>query len=264
MKKLHFTYDMQIEYSMEVSNCNFTIKCIPVDTLRQKIDNIKIKLSPETNYQWGNDGFQNTQIWGVNRIPHRTFRFQIEGDAVTGFADYEEAAEGNLAMIFAHPHGLNAPGDTIKQFYKEKIKNTDTCTFDKVMETMQALFPAFRYQPGVTDVDTSAEKAFAQGCGVCQDYAHILISLLHLSGIPARYVTGFIIGEGKSHAWVEFLDDGRWYGIDPTNRKLVNDEYIKIGHGRDAKDCMINRGIMHGGGLHTQTVHVNVQEVQKG
>jgi transglutaminase-like putative cysteine protease len=82
-----------------------------------------------------------------------------------------------------------------------------------------------------------------------------------LAGITARYVTGFIIGEGVSHAWVEFLDHDQWYGIDPTNNKLVNDEYIKIGHGRDAKDCMINRGIMHGGGPHTQSVRVNVQEV---
>lgn len=261
MKKLHFTYDMQIDYSIEVSNCNFTIKCIPEDTLRQTIENVKINMQPEASYQWGKDGFKNTQIWGVNLIPHTAFHLQIEGDATTGLSDYEEDIDEDIAMIFAHPHGLNVSGDTIKNFYDENIKNIDACTFDRVTRIMQILFQNFEYRSGTTNVDTTAEGAFAQGCGVCQDYAHILISLLHLSGITARYVTGFIIGEGASHAWVEFLDQNKWYGIDPTNNKLVNDEYIKIGHGRDAKDCLINRGIMHGGGLHTQSVNVNVQEV---
>jgi transglutaminase-like putative cysteine protease len=180
---------------------------------------------------------------------------------MTGLSKYEEDVDTNLAMVFSHPHGLNAAGNTIKNFFDENIKTIDICTFDKVLQIMQILVREFKYQSGTTNVDTSAEEAFAQGCGVCQDYAHILISLLHLAGITARYVTGFIIGEGVSHAWVEFLDHDKWYGIDPTNNKLVNDEYIKIGHGRDAKDCMINRGIMHGGGLHTQSVRVNVQEV---
>ncbi len=262
MKKLHFMYDMQIDYSIEVTNCHFTIKCIPKDTLRQKIENIKIIISPETAFQWGKDGFCNTQIWGENAMPHSSFHFSIEGDAMTGLSESEEQIDDHLAMVFAHPHGLNIAGDTIISFYNEKIKNTeDIDTFDKVIRITQMLFQNFEYQTGTTQVDTSAEAAFSQGCGVCQDYAHILIALLHLAGITARYVTGFIIGEGASHAWVEFLDGDNWYGIDPTNNKLVTDEYIKIGHGRDAGDCMINRGIMHGGGLHTQRVNVNVQEV---
>lgn len=261
MKKLHFTYDMQIEYSAAVSSCNFTIKCIPVDTLRQKIDNIKITMYPDANYQWGQDGFKNMQVWGLCAKQHTSFRFQIEGDAQTGISDYEEDVDTDLAMVFSHPHGLNVSGDTIREFYGSRIKNINTCTYDKAIEIVQILFEEYKYQSGSTNVDTSAEEAFAQGCGVCQDYAHILISLLHLAGISARYVMGFIIGEGESHAWVEFLDDGKWYGIDPTHNKLVDDNYIKIGHGRDAKDCMINRGIMRGGGKHTQTVNVNVLEV---
>jgi hypothetical protein len=261
MKKLHFIYDMRIKYSIEVSNCNFTIKCIPKDTLRQKISDLKIIMNPETNYQWGKDGFSNLQIWGVNRKPHSLFQFHIEGEAETGLADYEENIDENIAMVFSHPHGLNVAGDAIKQFYEEKIIKIESCTFDKALNISKSLFENFRYATGSTNFNTLAEEAFSQGCGVCQDYAHILIALLHLSGITARYVTGFIIGEGVSHAWVEFLDGDKWYGIDPTNNKLVNDEYIKIGHGRDAKDCMINRGIMHGGGLHTQIIKANVQEI---
>ncbi len=263
MKKLHFTYDMQIAYSTEVSKCNFTIKCIPQDTKRQTIENLKIELLPPTRYQTGFDGFKNAQIYGVNFDEHTNFRFQIEGDAVTGLASYEDEVDTNLSMVFGHPHGLNVAGETILKFYDEnieKIEKKATSTKQKATMMMHALNEAFAYQPCTTDVKTSAEEAFSQGCGVCQDYAHILIALLHLAEISARYVTGFIMGEGQSHAWVEYLDEGKWYGIDPTNNQMVNDDYIKIGHGRDANDCQINRGIMRGGGLHTQCVFVNVVE----
>lgn len=261
MKRLHFTYDMQIDYSITASNCNFTIKCIPVDTLRQKIENIKITMYPDCDYQWGIDGFKNKYIWGKNVDSHTVFRFLIEGDAKTGMSVAEANTDTDIDMVYSLPHGLNIAGEKIKAFYEEKIKNIDGSTYDKVSKITKLMFPMMKYLPGSTTVDTSAEEAFSNGCGVCQDYAHILISLLHLSGISARYVTGFIIGEGASHAWVEFLDDDKWYGVDPTNNKFVNDEYIKIGNGRDARDCMINRGIMLGGGLHTQKINVNVLEV---
>ena len=128
---------------------------------------------------------------------------------------------------------------------------------------MHALHRDFQYQPCTTDVDTTAEDAFIQGYGVCQDYAHIYIALMHLAGIPARYVTGLIVGEGASHAWVEILWKDRWYGLDPTNDLVVKDDHIKIGIGRDAKDCMINRGIMHGNCLQTQRIKVSVKDIEE-
>ena len=95
---------------------------------------------------------------------------------------------------------------------------------------------------------------------VRQDYAQILIALCHLEKIPARYVAGMMIGEGASHAWVEICQDGIWYGLDPTNNKLVDDDYIKLSHGRDASDCLINRGVIVGGGEQTQDIKVHVWE----
>ena len=108
---------------------------------------------------------------------------------------------------------------------------------------------------------TTAEEAFMQRKGVCQDYAHIFIALCHLAKIPARYVAGMMVGEGFSHAWVEILSDGVWYAIDPTHACMANDTYIKISVGRDAEDCMINKGIMKGGGTQLQTVRVLVEEI---
>lgn len=263
MKRLHFDYYMQIDYTVQVEKCYFTIKCIPKNNARQVIGNIDIELFPSVPFNRGVDGLGNLQIYGTDYIPHEMFYFKISGDARVGASEYEEKADEAQAMIFRHPHGLNVAGDSIKDYYKKInplgcVKDFSVLVIAEYV--MNCLYRDYVYQPGVTNVDTSAEEAFSGGKGVCQDYAHIFIALMHLSGITARYVTGLIVGEGASHAWVEVLSNGYWYGFDPTNNKRINDEHIKIGVGRDAKDCMINRGIMRGGGLHTQSVSVNVIE----
>lgn len=262
MKKLHFEYYMKIDYSIEVARCNFTIKCIPQTNARQLVENLDIIICPPTKHCNGVDGLGNKQIYGLNDIPHNKFYFKISGDVTAGNADYEEASNDDIAMIFNHAHGLNEPGEKIKAYY-ETLKLEGVTNREKANEMMTRLYSDYTYESGATNIKTTAEEAFALGKGVCQDYAHIFIALLHLARIPARYVTGLIIGEGQSHAWVEILEDGRWYGYDPTNNEIVDDKHIKIGIGRDAYDCTINRGIMHGGGLHTQTISVNVTEMKE-
>ena len=73
-----------------------------------------------------------------------------------------------------------------------------------------------------------------------------MLALLRLRGIPCRYVTGMIPGEGRSHAWVEVQSLGGWYGFDTTNLCSCAGEYIKLSHGRDARDCAINKGVFRG------------------
>lgn len=260
MKQLRFDYAMLIDYSIAVSKCNFTIKCIPQDNKRQQIKNIRIELVPNTKYSEGVDGLGNKQIYGLNQVPHSSFSFRISGEAITGLADYEEDENDNISMIFRFPHGLNRAGDSILEYYEQVNPLEERDVYRKAIRLMNRLYKDFHYKPNSTTITTSAEEAFKQGCGVCQDFAHIYIALLHLAGIPARYVTGLIVGEGASHAWVEILYNGKWYGLDPTNNMLVSNEHIRIGIGRDASDCMINRGIMHGGGYHTQKINVNVTE----
>ena len=171
-------------------------------------------------------------------------------------------------MIYRHSHGLTDPGERLRE-YMESIRASmpsfdDLRSLDKAKQIMERLHGYLVYEKGCTGIGTGAEEAFSIGRGVCQDYSHIMISLLNMSGCSARYVTGLIIGEGESHAWVEVVDDGKWYGLDPTNNILVQDSHIKIGCGRDATECQINRGIMHGGGEQTQDIYVNVSEISPG
>ena len=123
---------------------------------------------------------------------------------------------------------------------------------------MHQLHQSFSYQKCATDVSTSAEEAMEKGAGVCQDYAHIFLSLLRLKGIPARYVTGMLRGEGESHAWVELALGEYWYGLDPTNDCVVAGEHVRIACGRDYRDCRISQGVFYGGARQTQQVSVVV------
>lgn len=126
---------------------------------------------------------------------------------------------------------------------------------------MHRLHADFAYRKAATDVTTTAEQALERGGGVCQDYAQIFLALLRLAGIPARYVTGILEGEGQSHAWVEIALGGYWYGLDPTNDCAVAYAHVKIGSGRDFADCRISQGVFFGAAHQKLSVEALVQEI---
>ena len=268
MKKLKFDYSFTIKYEIDVNRCYYTIKAIPQDSARQKIQNIEIKMIPESKPEYSNDCHGNRYIWGCNPLPHKTFLFKITGEATTGLSDYEEVVEENELMIFRHSTRINAAGEKILAYYKKCDADLNLKAVSSPREKARLLSAKlnadFVYEKNITDVKTTAEEAFQKGKGVCQDFAHILISLLHLAGCSARYVTGFMTGEGATHAWVEVADGDKWYGIDPCNNCEDLENYIKIGVGRDASECEINRGVMHGGGNQTLETSLCVTDSGQG
>lgn len=258
MSKLQFEYRMDLTYSEPVTECHYTLKCIPQNTDMQQIRELTIELTPVTDYQRDSDSFGNLMIYGNHYIPHTCFSVTVKGIAETWLSVSQQDA-GN-SSIYSFPHGLNRTGANLRA-YHSRLTVPAHSPYETAMYLMRCLHRDFRYVQGVTTMNTSAEEAWTLGQGVCQDYAHILIALCHLSNIPARYVTGMMIGEGHSHAWVEILDHGYWYALDPTNNCIAADTYIKIGHGRTAKDCMLNKGLIKGGGRQIQTVTVSVQHL---
>lgn len=259
MKSLHFDYDMEIKYSELISRCFFTIKCIPNDSKMQKIIRHKVALYPSVPYSEGTDSFGNKQIYGEENMPHDLFSFHVSGDVLVGLSDYDLVRDEEI-YLFRNPYGLNKPGNALRNYFAEIELDKSKSALEQSIFLMHKLHQDFMYTKNITTMSTTAEEAYVLGQGVCQDYAHILIALLHMAEIPARYVAGMLVGEGASHAWVEIAQDGKWYPIDPTNDCIVKDAHIKIGVGRDAKDCLINRGIVRGGGTQIQTVSVSVKE----
>jgi transglutaminase-like putative cysteine protease len=115
---------------------------------------------------------------------------------------------------------------------------------------------AITYGWGITGVDTTASAALAGGVGVCQDYAHIMLAACRRAGIAARYVSGHLVGEGGSHAWVEVLHPsdtsaGTWLAEawDPTHNRRVDGDYLVVAVGRDYRDAAPMAGTFVGEGV---------------
>ncbi|MCM1252849.1 MAG: transglutaminase family protein [Clostridium sp.] len=260
MKNLLFDYTMRISYAEPVGVCHYTIRCIPMETKAQSLKGMEIEIMPEDNHTVGKDSFGNRLITGRVDAAHDFFVFHIKGGVQTGLCGYEEAGAEEKNALYKYPSKLTMPGDGLTAYYESLILEEKMSDYERAVFMMHRLYHDFTYEKSVTGVDTTAEEAWNIRKGVCQDYAHILITLCRLAEIPARYVTGMMVGEGYSHAWIEILADGKWYALDPTNDLIVEDEHIKIGNGRDAADCMINRGIMKGGGRQNMEVSVKVTE----
>lgn len=131
---------------------------------------------------------------------------------------------------------------------------------------MHATRDAIDYVPGVTDAHTSAAEALADGEGVCQDHAHVMIAAVRWLGLPARYVTGYLVGEAEAgHAWLEAHVDGLgWVGFDPANRVCPTDSYVRVACGLDAATASPVRGARRGGGKEELEVAVEVMKQQAG
>jgi len=257
---LNFTYKMEIGYEKDVGKCHFTIKCIPKEDARQQLLEMELSIFPQTSYCFGEDSFGNRQLYGSESEPHKQFVFEISGRVKIIQTDFEEQAREENVGIFRFPYGKCVAGPGLIKYFHSLGPSGYTEAYDICMDVMHRLHKDFSYKPGITNFNTTAEEAWSLAGGVCQDYAHIYIALLRMYKIPARYVCGLMIGEGASHAWVEALCENRWVPFDPTNDCRVLNDYIKLGHGRDASDCAINRGLMWNGGAQSQKISVSVWE----
>ena len=128
--------------------------------------------------------------------------------------------------------------------------------FGRVQRLMELVYRGFEYRGEVTDVSTTVDEVLASRAGVCQDFAHVLIGLCRATGVPARYVSGYIVqsdgqrperGAGASHAWVEaWTPSHGWRGFDPTNNLLASEHHVKMAVGRDYQDVAPTRGTYRG------------------
>jgi transglutaminase-like putative cysteine protease len=135
-----------------------------------------------------------------------------------------------------------------------------------IRELNSWIYKEFNYIKGVTSIDTTLDEIWKLHAGVCQDFAHLLLAMLRMIHIPARYVSGYICpnkngmrGEGATHAWVEaFLPFHGWVGIDPTNNCLVSDGHLRLAVGRNFADCSPVKGFFKGDADQLMEVAVSV------
>ena len=154
--------------------------------------------------------------------------------------------------------------------------------FGEALEHLNlAVYEHFAYASGSTTNSTPLSVIWQQRKGVCQDFTHIMLSVLRTAGLPARYVCGYIeavappsaaadntlgragrtlVGAVATHAWVEVLLPGKqWVALDPTNKQWCGERHITVSYGRDFRDATPLRGTFKGTGKQNMKVKVFVK-----
>ena len=157
--------------------------------------------------------------------------------------------------VYLEPTALTAP-DAALRAVADRIEREAAGPARRAELAHDWAAGAITYQIGVTGVQTPAAMALHLGKGVCQDYAHMMLSVLRMLGVPARYVSGHLLGEGAPHAWVEALvGDANELGVpavpeviafDPTHHRRAGLNYITVAVGRDYADVAPTSGTFVG------------------
>ena len=209
---------------------------------------VEVAIEPDVELETTIDSFDSVVMTGFIPQPHTIFSYSVKGIA---FVDNAHIKSEIYKPLYRFNSALTIPGPCIESMIaacRERIAGlpADATPIDQAWEVMDEVYQAFTYTPASTTIRTTAEQALAQRKGVCQDYAHVMLSVCRHVGLTARYIAGLLGGEGATHAWVEIYHDGRWIGLDPTHNRMVDDNYITIAHGRDYRDCMLDIGIFSG------------------
>lgn len=265
MRKLSFDYEMKLTFSGPVTKHRFQLRCIPATRARQQVVDVRLDVEPQCHLDTMVDSFGSVVATGYLPEPHDSFSYSVTGIA---FVDTANAKSDPIKPLYRYDTELTEPGPYLKDLIatcqaRIAALGCHASVLERAQEVMHTVFAAFSYKPGTTTVETTAEEALAQGCGVCQDYAQVMLAVCRHVGLTARYIAGMLDGEGATHAWVEVYDErGVWVGLDPTHDRLAGDTYIVIAHGRDYRDTKIDIGIFTGAGVsQTQWVNAAVHEV---
>ncbi len=198
---------------------------------------------------------------------------EIEWEAVRERMRYHRGAQYDPATEFGFAsHYVPRHDDFIE--YARPSFGAGRPLLDGARELMHRIHAEFEYETAATDAGTPALQALALRKGVCQDFAQVMIGCLRSLGLPARYVSGYLltepppgqarlVGSDASHAWVAVYvprDDGpgEWAEFDPTNDRAPGEDYVRLATGRDYADISPMRGVIHGGANHELRVAVTV------
>ncbi len=250
----------------------------PIKDDYQDVQSQKISISGEPFVEVYKDYYGNEIGSFMNIAPHTELRIDSNISVVTKeriFPADDKPADVQWHYLQEIQYIIPYI-DFLKQEYFSKLGEVkqianpslfaDKTVYATVQELNTWVYNNFKYIKGITTVETTLEEIWNLKAGVCQDFAHILLLMLRLLNIPARYVSGYVCpkdstlrGEGATHAWAEvFIPYYGWLGIDPTNNCVVSDLHVRLAIGRNFSDCSPIKGNYKGTAKQTLEVGVSV------
>ena len=293
-------------YASPVSLAQHRAHLQPLTDGAQELDQFDLEIEPAPAHRRDSiDAMGNAQIHFSFAQPHQelrvaaTSRVQV-GARYRGLLPEASPAWDELAMGLRYIAGV--PFEPAVEFVQPspyvprlaELRSYVRPSFPAgrpvvvgALELMQRVHADFKYQSQSTQVDTPLATVFAHKRGVCQDFAHLMIGCLRMLGLPARYVSGYLLtsppempagsapmlGADASHAWAQLWCPGTpgvpgegsgagWLDLDPTNNVVPGTGHVRVAIGRDYGDVTPLRGVIRGGGAHQLSVAVSTYVVE--
>jgi transglutaminase-like putative cysteine protease len=279
-------------YASPAAYAQHVLRLVPIARERQRVTAAVLDIDPvPVRRREGRDFFENRTTMVEIDAPHKTLtvklaaRIVVEATAPADFdatPPWESVRADTLASLDLGPHS------PVHFIYPSRQVSLDPEIRDYVQlsfppgrpilagaaEVMRRIKNDFTYEVGATTVTTTPSMSFSLRRGVCQDFAHIMISGLRGLGLPTAYVSGYLRtvprsgaarleGADAMHAWVMvWCGDAGWWGLDPTNALIASDDHVVLAVGRDYADVAPIGGIMLGSGKQRLATAVDVIPVE--
>lgn len=295
---LSIQHDTAYAYALPVSQSHHVAYLTPVSDAYQELASHRLSIVPEPSSRHARqDSHGNSSVHFALTQPHRELRVGLTcqvrlrsrfdslrpsesapWEALRDRLRYVARAPFDPAVGYAQPSPLVPRLEPLRSYAVASFTRHRPLA-EAAVDLMQRVHRDFEYRSTATQVDTPLEQAFAQRSGVCQDFAQVMIGALRMLGLPARYVSGYLltqsadgletlVGADASHAWVQVyapgtpgLPPGDWLDLDPTNNRVAGLEHVRLAVGRDFADVTPLRGVVRGGGRHTLSVGVTTRLV---
>lgn len=279
----------EYKYQDPVGLCHNRVCLTPLNNNHQVCQSSDIRISPTPDeFNIRTDFFGNTVAFFSSYREHDTLRVTAVSEVeLSGSPEADKAVgsrvrwqdvgefllqpDENTVEIFQYTlPSPYIPHSTVIREFAQGCFQEDATLWTSCNALMQKIYKSIEFKPGFTTINTPVEHVVRDKKGVCQDFAHLMISCLRNMGLPARYVSGYIetipppgkeklTGTDASHAWVSvYFPTVGWVEFDPTNCLLPSYKHITVAYGRDYHDVAPLKGIVFGSGRQSLTVKVDV------
>lgn len=285
---LHISHVTHYDYASRVDLAMHLLHLQPLSRADQQLEDFRLDIDPPaTRNQASLDYFGNPQHHLTLTTPHHALTVRAESrvrrlaaatpkpsaslawESVRAAMRYRAGQPWLPAAEFCFPSAF-VPLHPAFQAYAQLEFTPGRPLLEAAIGLMARIHHEFTYATASTDLTTPALEAFSRRQGVCPDFAHIMIACLRSLGLPARYVSGYLLtqpppgqprllGVDASHAWLAvWCPQHDWVELDPTNNLIAAQSHAVIACGRDYADVAPLRGVIQGGGSHTLSVAVSV------
>jgi transglutaminase-like putative cysteine protease len=274
-------------YASPVAYARHVLRLTPIDPMGQRVHAAAVDIEPTpVERREGHDFFGNRMTWVELDRPHDTLSVQVAARvavkrdiALEATPPWEAIRDAAFASVDLSP---NSPAHYLfssrQVSLDPEIRAYAAASFavgrpilDAAVDLMRRIKADFTYEIGATTASTTPPMSFALRRGVCQDFAHVMISGMRGLGLPAAYVSGYLRtgqpsdkdklqGAGAMHAWVLVGcgEEVGWRGLDPTNGIFAGDDHVVLAIGRDYADVAPIDGVIFASGGQRLEVSVSV------